>query len=152
MKLLRTLVAPLLAVTFVVGCDDSIGPDSTPEEIAAALAGTWSATSFVFTSKANSADTYDLIGEGGSFSLTITADGSYSGSFTGAGENETFSGTYVAQGTNLILTDDQDPTPDPVAFTLSGNTLTIIDDDEEFDFDDDGFDEPATLTIVLERT
>ena len=49
MKLLRTLIAPLLAVTFVAACGDS-----TPEEVAEALAGTWNATSVVFTNKANS--------------------------------------------------------------------------------------------------
>ncbi len=156
MKLLRTLVAPLLAVTFMVGCSDStdpdpIGPESTPEEIAAALAGSWNATSFVFTNVANSSETFDLIANGGSFSLTITADGQFSGTFTGPGENETFSGTYVAQGTNLILTDDLEPDSETVSFTLSGNTLTI-DSDDVFDFDEDGVDELATSTIVLVRT
>lgn len=157
MKLLRTLVAPLLAVTFMVGCSDSIGsdpigPESTPEEIAAALNGTWNATSFVFTNVANTSETFDLIANGGSFSLTITADGQFTGTLTSPGENETFSGTYVAQGTNLILTDAMEPNdPETVSFTLSGNTLTI-DSDDVFDFDDDGVDEPATSRLVLQRS
>ncbi len=150
MKLLRTLVAPLLAVTFVGGCSDSIGPDITPEEVVAALAGTWNATSFVFTSTANSSVTFDLIANGGSFSLTFTTGGQFSGSLTGLGENETFTGTFVVQSTNLILTDDLDPAPETVAFTLSGNTLTLIIDDV-FDFDGDLVEEPATLSMVLQR-
>ncbi len=156
MKLLRTLVAPLLAVTCMgAGCDstgpDSIGPDSTPDEIVAALAGTWNATKFEFTNDANSSETFDVIANDGSFTLTITTDGRFTGSFTGFDDNETFSGTYVVQGTNLILTDDLEPNdPETVAFTLSGDTLTIIQDDV-FDFNADGVDVSVTLTMVLQR-
>ncbi len=58
--------------------------------------------------------------------------------------------TYVAQGTNLILTDNLEPGTETVAFTLSGNTLTLTQNDV-YDFDGDLVDEPATLTIVLQR-
>ena len=150
MKLLRTLAAPLLAVTFVVGCGDSNGPGSTSEEIVDALVGTWNATSMVFTNKANSSETFDLIANNGSLSLTFTATGQFSGSTTFGGETETLSGTFVVQGTNLITTDTGESESETIAFTLSGNTLTLTLDDE-FDFDDDGFDEPATLTIILQR-
>ena len=153
MKSLRTLVAPLLAVTFVVGCSDSlsIGANSTPEEISEALTGTWNATSFVFTSEANSSETFDVIANGGSFTLTFT-DNEFSGTFTGPGENETFSGTYVAQGTNLILTGDLEPNdPETFGFTMSGSNTLSITADDVFDFDDDGVDEPATMDIVLQK-
>ena len=141
MKLLRTLIAPLLAVTFVAGCGDS-----TPEEVAEALAGTWNATSVVFTNKANSSETFDLLAGGGSVNITFTAAGGFSGSFTDLG------GTFVVQGTNLIIPNTGESDPDTVAFTLSGNTLTLTVDDDEFDFDDDGVDESASLAIVLQRT
>ncbi len=151
MKLLRTLIAPLLAVTFVVGCGDDIGPDSTPEEVAEALAGTWNATSFVFTNKANSSETFDLVADGGLFIITFTAAGGFSGRSTFEGETETFGGTYVVQGTNVIITDEDDPNDmETIAFILSGDTLTLTLDDQ-FDFDDDDVEESATLTIVLQR-
>ncbi len=150
MKLLRTLIAPLLAVTFLAGCGDSIGADGTPEEVANALAGTWNATSFVFTNDANSSETFDLLADGGSFSITFTAAGQFSGSSTFEGATDTFSGTYVVQGTNLITTDTGEIESETIAFTLSGNTLTLALDDE-FDFDDNGIDEPATLVIVLQK-
>ncbi len=140
MKLLRTLIAPLLAVTFVAGCGDS-----TPEEVAKALAGTWNATSVVFTNKANSSETFDGLAGGGSVNITFTAAGRFSGSFTELG------GTFVVQGTNLIITNTGESDPQTVAFTLSGNTLTLT-VDLEFDFDDDGVDESASLAIVLQRT
>ena len=140
MKLLRTLIAPLLAVTFVAGCGES-----TPGEVAEALAGTWNATSVVFTNKANSSETFDQLAGGGSVTITFTAAGGFSGSFTELG------GTFVVQGTNLIVTNTGESDPHPVAFTLSGNTLTLTVDDE-FDFDDDGVDESASMAIVLQRT
>ncbi len=141
MKLLRTLIAPLLAVTFVAGCGDS-----TPEEVAEALAGTWNATSVVFTNKANSSETFDPLAVGGSVNITFTAAGGVSDSFTELG------GTFVIQGTNLIFTNPGKSDPDTAAFTLSGNTLTLTVDDVEFYFDDDGVDESASLAIVLQRT
>ena len=143
MKLLRTLIAPLLAVTFVAGCGDS-----TPEEVAEALAGTWNATSVVFTNKANSSETFDPLAGGGSVNTTttFTAAGGFSGSFTELG------GTFVVQGTNLIFTNPGKSDPDTAAFTLSGNTLTLTVDDVDFDFDDDGVDESASVTIVLQRS
>ena len=137
-KLLRTLIAPLLAVTFLAGCGDS-----TPEEVAEALAGNWNATSAVFTNKANSSETFDLLAGGESVNIAFTAAGGFSGSFTEVG------GTFVVQGTNLIITNTGESDPKTVAFTLSGNTLTV---DDEFDFDDDGVDESASLIIVLQKT
>ena len=149
MKLLRTLVAPLLAVTVVAGCGDSNGPGT--EATINALAGTWNATSLVFTNNANSSETFDLIADGGSFSITFTAAGGFSGSSTFEGDTDTFSGTFEVQGSNLIISETGESGPETIAFTRSGNTLTLTLDDE-FDFDDDGFDEPATLVIVLQRS
>ncbi len=149
MKLLRTFVAPLLAVTVVAGCGDSNGP-GTSEETVDALVGTWNATSMVFTNNANSSETFDLIADGGSFSITLTAAGGFSGSSTFMDMTDTFGGTFVVQGTNLIITETGESGPETIAFTRSGNTLTLTLDDE-FDFDDDGFDEEAILVIVLQR-
>ena len=94
MKLLRTLIAPLLAVTFVAGCGDS-----TPEEVAEALAGTWNTTSVVFTNKANSSETFNALAVGGSVNTTttFTAAGGFSEGLTELG------GTFVVQGTKPDL-------------------------------------------------
>ena len=61
-------------------------------------------------------------------------------------------GTYAIEGTNLVLTEDDDPVPFTVAFVLSGNALTLSVTDESFDFDDDGVEEAATLEMVLTET
>ena len=58
----------------------------------------------------------------------------------------------MIQGTNIILTEIDDPVPFTVAFVLSGNTLTLTSSDETFDFDDDGVEDAATLEMVLTRS
>ncbi len=151
MRLMRTLSTIVLAAVLVVGCSDSTDPGNVSEDD---LAGVWTATQFLFTSTADPNVTLDMISQGGTFSLTINADGTYSeaGVFGGnPREVENGSGTYVIQGTNLMLTEDEDPEPFTVAFVLSGNTLTLSATDETFDFDEDGVEEAATLEIVLTR-
>ncbi len=152
MRLMRTLSTTVLAAALVVGCIDSTDPDNVSEDD---LAGVWTATQFVLASTADPSVTVDMISLGGTFVLTINADGTYSeaGVFPGdPPEVESGSGTYVIQGTNLILTEDDDPEPFTVAFVLSGNTLTLSSTDESFDFDEDGVEEAATLEMVLTRS
>ncbi|MCZ6916815.1 MAG: lipocalin family protein [Gemmatimonadetes bacterium] len=146
MKALRTLTAAMLTVA-VIGCSDA----TTVEDVAD-LVGTWNAASFLFVSDADPNVTFELIAEGGSFTLVIAADGSYTGNFAMGTEVETFSGTITISGSNLVITDDLDPEDtSTVAFELNGNTLTMTDSDESFDFDDDGVEEDADSVMVLER-
>ena len=152
MRLMRTLSTTVLAAALVVGCSDSIDPGNVSEDD---LAGVWTATQFLLTSTADPTVTVDMIALGGTFTLTINADGTYSeaGLFPGnPPEVENGSGTYVIQGTNLILTEADDPVPFALAFVLSGNTLTLSSTDETFDFDGDGVEEAATLEMVLTRS
>ena len=152
MRLMRTLSTTVLAAALVVGCNDSTDPGNVSEDD---LAGVWTATQFLLTSTADPSVTVDMIALGGTFALTINADGTYSetGVFPGnPPEVESGTGTYVIQGSNLILTEDDDPLPFTVAFVLSGNTLTLTSTDETFDFDDNGVEEAATLDMVLTRS
>ncbi len=152
MRLMRTLSTTVLAAALVVGCNDSTDPGNVSEND---LVGVWTATQFLFTSTADPTVAVDRISQGGWFTLTFNADGTYSeaGEFPGNPTKvENGSGTYVIQGTNLILTEDGEPVSSTVAFVLSGNTLTLNITDESFDFDDDGVEEAATLEMVLTRS
>ncbi len=154
MRLMRTLSTTVLAAALVVGCNDSTDPD--PGNVSQDdLAGVWTATQFLLTSTDDPAMSVDMIALGATFTLTINADGTYSeaGLFPGnPPEVENGSGTYVIQGTNIILTETDDPEPFTVAFVLSGNTLTLTSTDETFDFDDDGVEDAATLEMILTRS
>ena len=152
MRLMRTLSTTVLVAALVVGCNDSTDPGNVSEND---LAGVWTATQFLLTSTADPTVTVDMISQGGTFSLTINADGTFfeAGLFPGNPPKvENGSGTYVIQGTNLILTEADDPVPFVLAFVLSGNTLTLSSTDETFDFDGDGVEEAATLEMVLTRS
>ncbi len=70
--LLLALSVPLLG-----GCDEDSVTGLTVKD----LAGTWNVTSFAFTSVANPALKQDLIDAGGSMTLVIQSDGSFSGTF-----------------------------------------------------------------------
>jgi hypothetical protein len=146
MKALRTLTTAML-VTAVIGCSDTAAP-SDPAD----LAGTWNATSMVFVDDADPTVSVDVVTMGASFQLVIAADGTFTGAFAMGSEIEPFAGTIAISGTNLIITDSLDPTDtSTVAFTLDGNTLTLMDDEELYDFDDDGQEEPANSTWVMEK-
>ena len=133
-----------LLVSVAVGCSDSTGPASPSDFV-----GDWLASSYVLTSIENTSLSADLIEFGMTLSITFT-ETTYSGTSTCPGEAaEPFSGTYTIDGNQLILVEVGEPGPDTMTYTLSGNTLTMTGTDEEFDFDDDGQDDPASFTMVF---
>ena len=140
-------VALLLAVA--VGCsdsDNSTGPASPSDFV-----GDWLASSYVVTNIANTSQSEDLTALGMTLSITFT-ETTYSGSASFPGEaTETFSGTYTIEGNQLTLNETGESETDTMTYTLAGDTMTLSGLDDEYDFDDDGQDEPATFTTVLAR-
>ena len=137
----------LFALAAMLGCGDGdgTGPDLSD------LAGTYTASEFTFILIANPSTEYDLVTDGGaSFDLVIEADGNYTmtGHFPGF-PDEVDAGTIVLDGDQITL-DGIDPISG--TFTLNGSTLTIIiPSGAEFDFDDDGSDDPAGARLVFQR-
>jgi hypothetical protein len=85
---LRYLTTSALALIVMAACTDTtvgVEPDD--------LAGTWTSTSFVLTSKANPSMSLDLVAEeGAEVILVLGADGAYTFTFTSTvedTENET---------------------------------------------------------------
>jgi len=154
MKTLRTLSACAVIAAVAVGCSDSIAP----EDITVAdLVGAWNATRATFDEVAGTG-TFDMIPDvpGVTMSLTITAAGAYTVTITMPGEaDEVETGTATVANGVLTVT-PSDPLEDPYTIdivSLSGDNMTLMFDDEEWDFTDDSVDNPtaATLTIVLQR-
>jgi hypothetical protein len=115
--------------------------------------GTWDATVFRYISEPAGADTAGIIGLGGSFFITIRADASYSAGFSEMDELPVLeAGTVVVSGNRLFLVRDEGGgDPDEFRFEFSGSDMLELQADEEFDFDDNGTAEPATLEAVLVR-
>lgn len=142
----------LVAVLLQLGCDKSTDPDSA--SIPAALVGTWTATEFIFTSKTAMAQTTgNLISLGVSFTLKIESNGNFTVTTTfptpQGPMSEVSTGTLSVSG-NKITVKDEEGTFE-LTYSVSGNILTIT-GDEEYDFDGDDVDEPATMRIVLQKS
>ena len=146
-------VAVLVAVS-AVGCSDDgdNGTDPPAGVTLADLAGTWDATEAEFQSLDNPLIRFDLVALGGSLTLTVAANGDYSATIQPPGEApETETGTVTVQGNVIDLNVDGVPESVEFDFTLVGNTLTMVTESDEFDFDGDDVDDPARLTLVLVR-
>ena len=135
-----------LVPVLVVGCSGttSIAVDD--------LTGTWNATQFQFTNTANPAQTVDLITLGATFTLNILADGDYTATVQEPGElTETLVGTLTVSGDAITIAESGQGSPTLFTAARSGNTLTLTTTDEEFDFDEDDIEEPASLRMVLQK-
>lgn len=123
------------------GCGDSTGV--TVQD----LTGTWASSQYLYTNPANTSQTVDIITtQGASFAMTVAADSTVSTLFDdGQGGSSSDSGTFDATGTVLTLAGN--------AFDASrtGSQLTLQDDTNTYDFDNDGSDDPAELTITMVR-
>jgi len=138
MRHLRLAVATTLLAVGLAACSDS----TSPEE----LAGTYDVTVFEFTNADSTAEKVDLVDEGAVIEVTITAGGAFTVDFDGDAET----GTIVIDGDEVTITLDSDPASGTI--DQNGDTVTInLDTGVEFDFDEDGTDDDATLRIVMTR-
>lgn len=165
----RRLSFALAILVAVSACSDDDGGNGTEPTPLAALVGSWTTQSFTYTSVANPGLSVDLATSGaGITSLTVNADGSFTGSASVPLEGQEGLVPIDASGTltnvtstsltinfvgtaALVLTN-----PLPVAYTLSGNVLSFIATDLDIDFSSlnpalPPGEQPVTLDVVLLR-
>ncbi len=136
----------ILAAALLSGCGDSTGVSVND------LAGTWTATQYVFTSQVDASQTVDLITQGGSFTLTILEDSTFTSQFLEPGEElKTRTGTVTVVGSTITIAESGQGSPEAFTVSRDGNAMTLIMLNEDYDFDGDDVDEDATLRIELER-
>lgn len=144
-----------LAVVPAVACgddDDDNGTGPGDGVTLQDLAGTWDATEVTFQSLDNPLILFDLVALGGSLTLSVQADGSYAATLQAPGEApETETGTVAVAGDRIVLAVDGVPGSVAFDFTLAGSTLTMVTEEEGFDFDGDDVNDPARLTLVMVR-
>ncbi len=145
---MKRLTFGALAVVAVasLGCSDATGVSLED------LTGTWVATQYSFTNLADPTQSMDLISAGGGLTLTVEATGDYTATLVVPGDApEVITGTVSVAGDTLTISESGQGSPTPYLASRSGGTLTLTSDEEEFDFDDDGVEEPASARIVLVR-
>ena len=139
----------ILTTALLGGCDQLLDDDDDADT--SGLVGTWSAVTFTFTNDANPAQSVEMISLGVTMSLTIRDDATFTVTQSHPEYGtEVINGTWTADEDSLYINETGSPTVG-MAYSLSGDQLTIERTGEEFDFDDDGTAEAATLTIVLDR-
>ena len=139
------LTVSAMALILMSACSEATGV--TTDE----LAGTWTATSLVFTSVVDSELTADLADEGATLTIAFDADGSFTLTFTmPQEEDEVDTGTYTAVGNILTLSDSIELTTDEYSVARDGDTMTLTADDV-FEFTAGEGEEDATLVITLTR-
>ena len=143
---LRHLTISTLALVLMAGCgDDSTGLEADD------LAGTWTATSLVFTQTAAPMASVDIVAQDMAvLTIVLTAASTYTLTFVfppDPTENVNEAGTYTTTSTTITIT----PTGEAAetsAISRDGDTMTTTQDDG-FDFGSGG--EPATLVTTLTR-
>jgi hypothetical protein len=140
----------VLGVLLQFGCGDE-GPNQGLTY--ADLEGTWVLLSLVYVSDANSSTTFDFRAAGGSGSIRFEADTTFllvlvpnPGS-----PSQTAVGPVTLEGSTVSLTDNDDPDSPALSGTVVGRRLRLDTDNAEHDFNGDGADEPARVTVVFER-
>ncbi len=128
-----------------IACGDATGVD--PED----LVGTWSAFTAIATNPADPSETADLVAQGVSLTFVIEADGRIETIVEIQDIIDRDVGTLtVTDGEFTLVIEGR-----PLTGTISrrDDTLTIdIITGMEWDFGDDGLDEPATMFLEMLRS
>jgi hypothetical protein len=146
----------LLLAAFLLLSLGGCGED--PVEVVATsddLLGTWNITSLMYT-PVGGGTSVQSIEPGTSGVITFRADFTYTITFTEVGPpqvTDVEDGMFTVMGSVLTITPDDAPN-DPSNLDiqqLTATSATLFQADDEFDFDDDGDDEPATTTVMLQK-
>jgi len=135
------------AAVLLMACGgDGSGP--RPNE----FAGTWNATKYQFTNKANTAQKVDVISLGATLVVILDQNGTYQATLTMPGDApEVTTGTWDASVDVFTIRETGSTGEMQFDYTLSGNTLTLSGANDDFDFDSDGNPEPARVSAILTR-
>lgn len=155
MSLKRNLKFVVIAIISLVAfsCSSDTNPtdgNQGTNQIPDGLVGYWVGTSFEYISQADTTVRADLSRFGVVFSVTVNPDSSYSSTTLFLGQTIEESGTISVLQNTLNFTQQADQARSGT-FDLNGTSMDIRFEEEAFDFDQDGTEEPAILDITLEK-
>ena len=146
----------LVLTVVLANCDSNSDSNSDSETNTITIAdfvGSWTASSVVFTNNVNSSESIDLIAIGGETRMTVLTDGGVR-TWVDVGDfSDEWDATLSVSGNTVTSTPVESSRPvRRFTFTMNGNTLTLTNTSEEFDFTLSGAAEvAATQVIVFER-
>jgi len=148
---IKPRLGPLLATLVLLsvgacGGDDPVGVEATASD----LLGTWDITSLTFTS-VPAGSSAELVSQGFSGEITFRQDGTYTLTTTDPGQAvEVEDGTFTVSGSTLSLIVPGEVSALTIQ-ALTSTAATLFQADDEYDFNDDGTETPATVTVVLAK-
>jgi len=139
-----------LSALFLASCG---GDEDTTGPVNNNLLGTWDATAIELTSVANPGTVVELISLGANGRLVLEADGGFGLSIGIPGELTEFGNGDWGATDVLTLTFGDGDIDGTWQFDidLNGNSLVLTGADVEWDFDEDGIEDPAKLDLTLVR-
>ncbi|MCH8143895.1 MAG: lipocalin family protein [Gemmatimonadetes bacterium] len=144
---LNRAIGILLLAAAASACGDSTGLD--PND----LEGTWVASVWELTNPASASQSVDMLAAGGSMTIVFRSDGTFTSTILEPNETvpDVDTGTYEVVGSALTIAESGQGSPTLFQAVRDGSTLTLTSSDEDYDWDDDGTDDPANMRIVLNR-
>jgi hypothetical protein len=134
----------LVAAMVAAGCSSDGGSGPSPSDVS----GAWQLTKMQFVSQANPQLSVDLIAQGGTATMTIDADKTFVIILNAPSTpTETIAGTWSLSGSVLTMVRTGKSGDLQFQVTLTAQTIKLAGASVEFDVNDDGTDEPATLNI-----
>lgn len=143
----------LLCVAMAAACGDGDPADPVaPDPSVEPFVGDWEAEEFRVASAAAPQSEFELIAEGGSFTINVQPSGQYTAilELPDLPTPQVEIGQLSVIGESVRL-DPQDAAAATSSFEFDGPDRVILDGPTEFDFNRDGTVEEATAHIVLER-
>jgi len=144
----------VLVVTFslvMVNCSKNVNePNNNENETTEGIIGDWQGKNFEYANKNDPSQTANLILYGVNHSMKVNVDSTYSANTVFLSQTITETGTISTRG-NQITIYPNDAVARTGTYTLSGDSLSLVIDDQEFDFNQDGSPEPATLSVELQK-
>lgn len=150
----RVFLAAGLAALILPGCgDDSGGTGPGPEPLPLpALVGTWRAIEIEIANRTDPAETIDLMALGAAATAKIESNRRVSFVGVFSGEMEADTGTLTISGNSLVIDGDGSQGSQTLSCFLDSGVMTVTYPSDTYDFDDDGVEEDASLTIVFEKS
>jgi hypothetical protein len=144
---MRKAIGSLLLAVALGACSDSTGLDSDD------IAGTWIASVWVFTNPANTSQTADIMALGGSFRLVLNADSTFTSTIQELADElpDVDTGTYEVVGSLITIAESGQGSPTEFQAVRNGDSMTLTTSEADFDWDDDGQDDLASMRLVLNR-
>jgi hypothetical protein len=132
----------ILGLAVAAGCGDSTGVQP------ADLEGTWRVTDLVYTGVVGDVRVDVIVDFTATAVIVIEADGAFQMTITIGGDNDGDSGTLTVTGNEIEMDFGGQLASGTIA--RDGETVTIeLDSGVEFDFDQNGTDDPAMAQLVM---